>query len=378
MENNLDFEILEFNENFISEDTLTHKIDALNETTEDDSDEEETDLINSDLVDENNVDELDLSEEEKKLILEKKAKKNKDSEEDSEEIEEDSDNDSDDDEEVNPIKVFATELAEKNLLNLPEDWDGDEEALFEAYENTIEERALQVVKQAYKVDDPKVDGVLKFLKNGGNIDEYIATYEQTNWVDVNIEDEDNATALVQNYLINVKGLDEEESEELVNGYKEKGKLFNQASKIQSELQSFRETQQQKLIESQEEYMKLQREQYFNTVSKIKEVIQKGKSNNVVIAKSEKSNFEDFIFTPMEIKNEKGQVMGTATGFKKVLNEYLNDPEKMVALAYKLYEGLSDKSDKIESESKAKSKLAESIKKASGKVKPEKIKLEFIN
>lgn len=378
MENNLDFEILEFNDNFISEDTLTHKIDALNETTEDDSDEDETDLINSDLVDEDNVDELELSEEEKKLILEKKAKKNKDSEENSDEIEEDSEDDSDDDEEVNPIKVFATELAEKNLLNLPEDWDGDEDALFEAYENTIEERALQVVKQAYKVDDPKVDGVLKFLKNGGNIDEYIATYEQTNWVDVNIEDEDNATALVQNYLINVKGLDEEESEELVNGYKEKGKLFNQASKIQSELQNFRETQQQKLIESQEEYMKLQREQYFNTVSKIKEVIQKGRSNNVVIAKSEKSNFEDFIFTPMEIKNEKGQVMGTATGFKKVLNEYLNDPEKMVALAYKLYEGLSDKSDKIESESKAKSKLAESIKKASGKVKPEKIKLEFIN
>ena len=65
MENNLDFEILEFNDNFISEDTLTHKIDTLNEITEDDSDEEETDLINSDLVDEDNVDELDLSEEEK-------------------------------------------------------------------------------------------------------------------------------------------------------------------------------------------------------------------------------------------------------------------------------------------------------------------------
>jgi len=376
MENNLDFEILEFNDNFISEDTLTHKIDTLNEITEDDSDEEETDLINSNLVDEDNVDELDLSEEEKKLILDKKAKNTKEESDDSEDIE--VEEESEDDEEASPIKVFATELAEKNLLNLPEGWDGDEEALFEAYENTIEERALQVVKQAYKVDDPKVDGVLKFLKNGGNIDEYIATYEQTNWVDVNIEDEDNATALVQNYLINVKGLDEEESEELVNGYKEKGKLFNQASKIQSELQSFRETQQQKLIESQEEYMKLQREQYFNTVSKIKEVIQKGRSNNVVIAKSEKSNFEDFIFTPMDIKNEKGQVMGTATGFKKVLNEYLNDPEKMVALAYKLYEGLSDKSDKIESESKAKSRLAESIKKASGKTKPEKIKLEFIN
>lgn len=375
MENNLDFEILEFNDNFIGEDTLVDKIDELNNDYENEESDEESDLINTELVDDDNVDDLDLSDEEKKLILAKKAKKET-SEETNENEEEDSEDD--DDEEVNPIKVFANELAEKNLLNLPENWDGDEDALFEAYENTIEERALQVVKQAYKVDDPKVDGVLKFLKNGGDINEYISTYEQTNWVDVNIEDEDNATALVKNYLINVKGLDEEESEELVAGYKEKGKLYGQASKIQNDLQNFREQQQEKLIASQEEYMKLQREQYFNTVSKIKEVIKVGKTNNIVIAKNEKSNFEDFIFTPLEIKNDKGEVLGSATGFKKVLNEYLNDPEKMVALAYKLYEGLSDKSDKIEVASREKSKLAESIKKASGKIKTEKIKLEFIN
>jgi hypothetical protein len=372
-ENSLDFEILEFNDNIINDDNLTDKIDSINEF-ESDSEEEETenDLINPELVDEENLDELDLSDEEKSTILNKKNKDKK--------IEEEfnSDSDDEDDEEVNPLKVFASELAEKRLLNLPEDWDGDEDALFEAYENTVEDRALQMVKQAYKVDDPKVDGVLKFLKNGGDINEYISTYEQTNWVDVNIEDEDNATALVKNYLLNVKGLDEEESEELVEGYKEKGKLFNQASKIQSELQSFRETQQQKLIESQEEYMKLQREQYVKTVSKIREVIKSGKSNNVVIAKNEKSNFEDFIFSPLDIKNDKGDVVGNSTGFKKVLNEYLSDPEKMVALAYKLYEGLSDKSDKIEVESRVKSRLAETLKKKSGKQKPETIKLEFIN
>lgn len=375
MENNLDFEILEFNDNFIGEDTLVDKIDDLNNNSDEESDEE-SDLINTELVDNENLDELDLSDEEKELILAKKAKK--ETSEDTEEETEDNNTEEDDEDEVNPIKVFANELAEKNLLNLPENWDGDEDALFEAYENTIEERALQVVKQGYKVDDPRVDGVLKFLKNGGDINEYISTYEQTNWVDVNIEDEDNATALITNYLINVKGLDEEESGELVAGYKEKGKLFGQATKIQSELQSIRDEQQQKLIDSQEEYMKLQREQYFNTVSKIKEVIKVGKTNNVVIAKNEKSNFEDFIFTPLEIKNDKGEVLGSATGFKKVLNEYLNDPEKMVALAYKLYEGLSDKSDKIETESKIKSKLSETLKKASGKTKTERIKLEFIN
>jgi hypothetical protein len=125
-------------------------------------------------------------------------------------------------------------------------------------------------------------------------------------------------------------------------------------------------------------MKIQREQYVKTVGKIREVIQKGRSNNVVIAKNEKNNLEDFIFSSLEVKNEKGEVIGNSTGFKKILNEYLSDPEKMVALAYKLYEGFSDKSDKVEIASREKSKLAEILKRNAGKVKTEKIKLEFIN
>lgn len=372
IDNNLDFEILEFNENIINDDNLTDKIDSLNESESIEDEESENDLINANLIDDENLDELDLSEEEKKTILNKKNKNS------SEELDEEASEEDDTEDSENPLKVFASELAERKLLNLPEDWNGDEESLFDAYESTVEDKALQMIKQAYKVDDPKVDGVLKFLKNGGNINEYISTYEQTNWVDVNIEDEDNATALVKNYLISVKGLDEEESDELVKGYTEKGKLFTQASKIQSDLQSFREDQQQKLIESQEEYMKIQREQYVKTVSKIREVIQKGKSNNVVIAKNEKNNLEDFIFSPLDIKNEKGEIVGNSTGFKKILNEYLSDPEKMVALAYKLYEGFSDKSDKVEIASREKSKLAEILKRNAGKVKTEKIKLEFIN
>jgi hypothetical protein len=375
--NNLDFEILEFNDNFIGEDTLTDKIDALNQSEETEEEEDEDkELINSELVDEDNLEDLDLTEEEKEIILKKKEKEAAKSEK--EDTSEESEEEEGEEEEANPLKIFASELAEKNLLNLPEDWNGDEEALFEAYEQTLEDRASQIVKQAYKIDNPKVDGLLKYLKNGGDVNEYISTYEQTNWVDVNIEDEDNAIALVTTYLKNVKNLDDDEANALVQGYSDKGKLFSRAEEIQNELQAYREHEQQKLVDAQEEYMKHQRDQYFKTISKIKEVIQKGKTNNVVIAKSEKNNFEDFIFTPMEIKNDKGEVLGSATGFKKVLNEYLSDPEKMVSLAYKLYEGLTDKSDKVEMESKVKSRLADAIKSKSGKVKTERIKLEFIN
>jgi hypothetical protein len=374
-ENNLDFEILEFSEEMLDNNNLSDKIETLNEDELNNKDDEDLDddvsLVNQDLIDEDNIDELELSEEEKKAILEKKNEK-KASEEVAEEEEESDETD------LEPLKVFASELQEKNLLNLPEDWDGNEETLFEAYEQTLEERALNIVKNVYKVEDPKVDGVLRFIKDGGNIEDYINLYSETNWVDVDIEDEDNATALVKTYLSSVKNLEDEEVDSLVEGYKEKGKIFNQASKIQADLKVFREKQEEGLIKSQQEYARIQREEYAKSVNKIRETIQKGKSENIVIAKNQKNNLEDFIFSPQEIRNDKGEVVGKATKFKQVLNTYLSDPEKMVALAYKLYEGLSDKSDKIEVASKEKSKLAESLKRASGKVKPDTMKLEFIN
>jgi hypothetical protein len=374
--NNLDFEILEFNEEMLDSNNLSDKIETLNEEELNNEDDEELDddasLVNQDLIDEENIDELELSEEEKKIILEKKKEKKASEEVAEEEEEESEEND------LEPLKVFAAELQEKNLLNLPEDWDGNEETLFEAYEQTLEERALNMVKNAYKVEDPKVDGVLRFIKDGGNIEDYINLYSETNWVDVDIEDEDNATALVKTYLSSVKNLEDDEVDALVEGYKEKGKIFNQASKIQADLKVFREKQEEELIKSQQEYARIQREEYTKSVNKIRETIQKGKSENIVIAKNQKSNLEDFIFSPQEIKNDKGEVVGRVTKFKQVLNNYLSDPEKMVALAYKLYEGLSDKSDKIEIASKEKSKLAESLKRASGKTKSDTIKLEFIN
>ena len=378
IESNLDFEIMEFSDSMLDDNNLTDKIQTLNEIEEEDDD---SDLVNPDLVDESNLDELDLTEEEKKAIIKKKeekAKKTEESEEESEVKEEEEETEEDDTEE-SPLKIFAQELAEKNLLDIPEDWEGDEESLYDAYEKTLEDRAVSMVKNAYKIDDPKVDGVLNFLKNGGNIDDYINLHADTNWVDVDIEDEDNATALVKTYLQSVKGLEEEEAEELVEGYKEKNKLFNQASKIQSDLQKYREKQEEELIKSQEEYARYQREEYSKTVNKIRETIKVGKSDNVVIAKNQKTNLEDFIFSPMDIKDNKGQIVGRSTGFKKVLNEYLSDPEKMVALAYKLYEGLSDKSEKVEIESKVRSKLADSIKKTAGKKKESNdFKIEFIN
>lgn len=370
-----EFEIITFSDEFVEDSNLMNKIDTVNEEFEEEDveleDEDDSIAINSDLVDEENIDDLELTDEEKEAIKKRKSKEvsSNDPEEEEEET-------NDDEDAIDPLKAFALELKEKNLIDLPEDWDGDEDKLFEAYSKTTEDRAIQLVKEKYQVDNPKVDGVLNYLANGGNIDEYINLQSGLSWVDADINDEDNASALVKTYLISVKNLDEEEASELVEGYVEKNKLFTQAEKIQTELKRLKESREEELIQAQTEYARREREYFLETTNKIKATIISGKSGNTVIAKNKKADFENFIFTPTPIKNEKGEVVGQMSGFKKTLNEYLNNPDKFVELAYKLYEGLSDESVKVEAESKAKSKLAMALKNKANKTPSNKI--EFLN
>jgi Holliday junction resolvasome RuvABC endonuclease subunit len=374
-----DFEIIDFGDEFVEDNNLVDKIDSVSEEEDSDDDieledEEDSIGINSDLVDDDNIDELELTDEEKEAIKDKK-KKAEVKENSDEESDEESD-DSEESDELDPLKVFALELKQKNLIDIPEDWDGDEEALFEAYNKTTEDKAIQLVKEKYQVDNPKVDAVLNYIANGGNIDNYINLQSELSWVEADINDEDTASALVKTYLISVKNLDEEEATELVEGYVEKNKLFPQAEKIQTELKKLKETKEQQLIEAQEDYARREREYFMDTTNKIKSIIVTGKSGGTVIAKNKKADFENFIFTPSPIKNEKGEVVGQMSGFKKTLNEYLNNPDKFVELAYKLYEGLSDTSSKVEAESKAKSNLAAALRKRVDK--PPVSKIEFLN
>jgi hypothetical protein len=155
-----DFEIIDFGDEFVEDNNLVDKIDSVSEEEDSDDDieledEEDSIGINSDLVDDDNIDELELTDEEKEAIKDKK-KKAEVKENSDEESDEESD-DSEESDELDPLKVFALELKQKNLIDIPEDWDGDEEALFEAYNKTTEDKAIQLVKEKYQVDNPKVD-----------------------------------------------------------------------------------------------------------------------------------------------------------------------------------------------------------------------------
>ena len=374
----MELEILDFGSDLIKDESLVNKIDAINE----DEQEVET-IVNEDLIEDELQNELDLSEEEIENLKKNKSKskveieKNLDEDEESD-IQKDKEDESS--EEENPLKIFALELKERNLVELEDDWDGDEEALFEAYAKTADKRALETIKSSYQIEDPRVDGFLKYLKSGGDINNYITLEKEFSWVNVDIENEDNAKLLVTNYLKQLKKLDDEEASEIVEGYLEKGKLSSQALKIQNDLINLKAKQEEDLIKAQESFEKEQRALFIEQTNKIKSTIQTGKAGNTVIPRSKKIEIENFMFAPVDIKNSKGEIIGKATGLKKVLNDYFNDPEKLVELAYKLYEGFSDSSVKTEAESKAKTKLAEVLKAKAKKSGPiiDNRSLELIN
>lgn len=364
-------EIIDFGDAFIDDASLMEKIDAVAET----DNEEDTTILNTDLVDDEDSEDLDLTEEEKEKVKKAKSKK----EEPVEEVEETETIENTEEVEVSPLKIFALELKERHLLDIEEDWDGDEEALFEAHAATQERRALELAKSKYKIEDPRVDSFLNYVANGGDINNYIQTESEYAWIESDIEDEDNATILVKNYLKHVKNLDDEEASDMIESYKEKGRLFSQAGKVQTELRQIRERNQEELIQSQEAFAAEQKRVFKETTNKIRTIIQAGKAGNVALNKNKKSQFENFIFTPVDIKNDKGVVVNQMTEFKKVLNDYFNDPEKFVQLAYKMFEGFNDTAANTEADSRARTKLADALK---SKVRKQAVsspeKIEFVS
>ena len=373
-----DFEILDFGEDIIE------SIDTITPDPEKNEDLENSDnILNEDLITEKNKDDLELTPEELEAYNKKLAEKETDEDsnnEDSSNIEsgkedpeliEDSEN-IDDLEDSDALVIFAKELKERNILDIEDDWNGDEEALYDAYIKTAEVKAEQLAKERYQLDNPKVDAVLQYLKHGGNIDKYIQQEQNFNWINLDVEQEDSAKLLVKTYLQDLKQLDESDVNKMIESYIEDGVLSSKASKIQSALQEQQEAQIAQMVEAQEKYHNEQRELFKQQTTKIKGLIDTGKAGNFVINKNKKKDLENYIFTPVDIKNENNEVVGRTTEFKQVLGEYVNDPEKLVQLAYLLFEGLENPTLQKQAEKKVRNKLSKALK---SKVKKQTITLD---
>lgn len=179
----------------------------------------------------------------------KKSKKaSKQKEKEVEEEEEDEEDDSDDDNEEGDVQVtsFFKALAEKMNWEIDDEDEVPQtaEELIEYFQEVIEEASVPTYanEEVAKLDE--------FVKNGGDIRDYLSIDAPLDLDDIDIEDDEvNQKAVLKEFL-KEKGFNSKQIEKKLTKYDEAGILSDEAEDALEALKGIREEKKQQLLEDQ--------------------------------------------------------------------------------------------------------------------------------
>lgn len=299
----------------------------------------------------------------------KEVEEEKETKEEKSEVETESETDE------NPLILFAKELKERQILNSETDIE-DEDTLFQAMEKSIEQKANEKLELEFGyLSDEKVKGFLNYLKNGGNVDDYIQI-EQNLTTDIDLENDEEVDEFLHYYLENFNNIKEKEDrEDFIENLRVKGKIKEKTQGFLSNLETLKEQEKIRIqTEQANKIAELKRKQEENA-STIKSLITKGDIEGIEIKKSKRESFENFLFKPI-VKEINGKKVAT-TEFKEKFDEYTKNPVKFTRLAYELFENFSNQSLKEKVESETKSKLMQALNKKKPIEKNNDIQIQLI-
>tara|TARA_Y100001938_G_scaffold141522_1_gene211431 strand:- start:11539 stop:12768 length:1230 start_codon:yes stop_codon:yes gene_type:complete len=166
----------------------------------------------------------------------------------------------------NEFAIFAKLLAEKDLLDLGEDFEGTEQGLMEAFEKTIESRVQEEIDSFQGGLSNEGKELLRHLMNGGSVDSFQQVYSAPDIANLNItgDNTSNQKYILAEYM-RLRGDSQEEIRETLEDYEDLGKLEKQAGRAKARLEQFYSQQKKQLAEK----TKLEAE---NRENKRKEVI----------------------------------------------------------------------------------------------------------
>jgi hypothetical protein len=198
-------------------------------------------------------------------------------------------------EESSSLKVFASWLNEKGLVDYDEEtFEDSEDGLKKLMSSTIEREV-----DNYKKSLPEeVHRLVEFVEAGGNPKQFLDTYySQATWSDFKLEDENDSKVVLKEYL-KAQGEDEEDINETIDTYEVSGILEKKAKTALNKLQSYEKKYQEEVFESQKKFdaeqKALAKKQYEEFKEKLyaKEDIQGFK-----LTPKLKDNLWDFIMKP---------------------------------------------------------------------------------
>lgn len=148
------------------------------------------------------------------------------------------------------LKVFASWLGDKGLVDYDEEtFEDSEDGLKKLMSSTVE-KEIQNYKNSLPEDLHKL---VEFVEAGGDPKQFMDLYyNQGSWADFKLEDEADSKVVLKEYL-KAQGEDEEEINETLDTYEVSGILEKKAKAALSKLQNAEKGYQEQLVEVQKKY-----------------------------------------------------------------------------------------------------------------------------
>ena len=173
----------------------------------------------------------------------------------------------------NEFSIFAKMLAEKEILDLDENFESTEQGLIDAFEKSINSRVGEEINSFQQSLSQDGKELLAHLMNGGKVSDFTNAYSGTDvlGLDITGDKEQNQRAVLTEFL-KLRGDSADEIQETLNDYKDLGKLGKQAEKAKNKLAEYHTNQRKQLAAKQKAAKKMQEHKRLEVINTIQDTI----------------------------------------------------------------------------------------------------------
>lgn len=241
-------------------------------------------------------------------------------------------NDPDPDDPDKNEPTVVQELAQEMGIELGED---------EEFEDSIEGVKKFTVKAAEELATAQLENIfeqlpdvkeyMQFRINGGDPKEYQKASTATDYEALEIGEDDTSTQkmVIREHLVR-EGYEKEEIQEMLEDFEDTGMLFKQSKRYQKRLITADKKAKEALVENQRIEAEKQEKQNQKTWKEIKEIVDGGELQGVVIPKTDQKGFMDWMSKPVDDKGNTARTLEKAKMSR----------EQMLTIEYLVYKKLN--------------------------------------
>jgi len=241
--------------------------------------------------------------------------------------------DSDTVDENNPVAVFASMLNEKEIIDLDDDFKPTEEGLLEAVEGTVENRVkeeLDLFQNSLTKDGREL---LKHLINGGRVSDFVDTYSQVGFEEVDISKSPNQKYVLREFM-KLRGDSEDEIRENLELYEDNGILAKKAQTAQKRLSAYQEQKKQTFATEQQEAARQKESKRKEIITSIQDTISKSEEvKGIPLSKKAKKQLLSYMTVPTVKINDPNGGVQYVTQFQADEAKASNNLDEFILKAY---------------------------------------------